>query len=355
MSHPAVQKWDLVPTPLADAPPPKPKTWTVDTDYLDAVEGITTTMPTVPSGILNFRFLANMAFHHAMIRIACVERFFVHEDILPCTSLDGTPIALHRFTPSAYDVHSTPCERPLPSTPDKPAILYIHAGGFVAGSVPLFRREIVRYAYRTQTTVFAVAYRLAPEHPFPAALQDVLGALRYMQQKSGELAINPLRIGVLGVHAGGGLAVAAAMVMRNWGHGDAIRRMVLVAPVLDDEERSAKLPALSRMLTWSAEVNTACWRAYAGKASEQHERANELAMPGRAEDLSGLPNIYMECGMFDRSLKPCISFAERCRDHGGTIILHVGPGLPFAWDWEAPETEKARMVMNRRVKLLKML
>jgi acetyl esterase/lipase len=319
------------------------------------VQGLTTTMPTVPSKISNFRFLVDMALHHAMIRIACVERFFVQEDVLQCHSTDGTRIALHRFTPSLYNVHANPCQQPLPSTPDKPAILYIHGGGYVAGSVPLFRREIMRYAFHTQTTVFAVAYRLAPEHPFPAALQDVLGALRHLHQNAAELAINPQRIGVLGIHAGGGLAVAAAMVVRNWGRGDVISRMVLVAPVLDDNYKSARLPGLSRMLTWTADVNAAAWRAYRGKAAEQHENFKELAMPGRAEDVTGLPLMYIDCGQLDRSVRACMHFVERVKASGGNALFRIYGGMPHAWDWEAPELGLARRAMRLRVDVLKLL
>jgi acetyl esterase/lipase len=243
-----------------------------------------------------------------------------------------------------------------PGTPT-PAILYIHGGGHVSGSVPAFRKDMCRYAYHTQTPVFAPGYRLAPEYPHPKALEDVLAALAFLVAHGEDLRIDPTRIGILGVSAGGGLAVAAALMTRKMSLEPAPKKLVLVAPMLDDKTKLEEGSTVREHLTWTERHNQIAWTAYkggdvAGSGLETETRCTFVA-PARAGDMRGLPSTYIDVGGLDLFRRECMEFAEKLASADVEVEFHLYPGVPHAWDWVAAHADVTRRAFNNRLRVLK--
>jgi acetyl esterase/lipase len=236
------------------------------------------------------------------------------------------------------------------------AILYIHGGGHVSGSVKAFRKDIVRYAFHTQTAVFAPAYRLSPEKPFPKALQDVFSALEYLVAQAPTLRIDPARIGILGISAGGGLAVAAALMARDARLEPALRKLVLVAPMLDDRAKLEEGSAVRGCLTWTERHNQIAWAAYMGDSAAEGGEAKAgsgYVVPARAEDVRGLPSTYIDVGGLDLFRRECMEFAERLARADVQVEFHLYPGVPHAWEWVTPGAAVTREAVRNRVRALK--
>lgn len=220
-------------------------------------------------------------------------------------------------------IHREPGE----STP-LPCMFSIHGGGYVFGT-----RFIDDPMYRNLCGLLgivgaSVEYRLAPETPYPGPLEDCYDALSWVVHNAADLGIDPRRIGIYGSSAGGGLAAALAVLVRDRGELD-IRFQVLMAPMLDDRQQtlSSQLEGLN---IWPKESNEFGWRAYLG------ERYGDPNLPiyaaaARAKDLSGLPPAYIAVGSVDGFRDEDIDYATRLNQAGVACELHVYPGGPHGY------------------------
>lgn len=170
-------------------------------------------------------------------------------------SLDGTRINVHQFVPPAA----------ASDTPPQRAILYAFPGGMVAGGIDIWRKGFQDLAYRIATQVFAVDYRLAPEHPAPAAVEDVYAATRWLQERAGEFNVDPKRVVLYGKSAGGGIAAGAALLARDKGElPHPIAALWLRYPMLDDRTLLAADDPVQPYLVWTSKGNNLAWKAYLG-------------------------------------------------------------------------------------------
>jgi acetyl esterase/lipase len=196
----------------------------------------------------------------------------------------------------------------------------VHGGGFVMGDLQTEHPWAVRIADDSSAVVISVGYRRAPEHPFPAALDDSYAVLAWAVEHAAELGIDPERIAVGGHAAGAGLAAALTLRARDQ-QGPPIRFQLLSQPQLDD-----------RQTTWSAQHFTdtpfmtrdkaaASWRHYLGSAS-----ASPYAAPARATDLSGLPAAYVSTAELDPNRDEAITYALRLLRAGVPVELHQWAG-----------------------------
>ncbi|MFC5823548.1 alpha/beta hydrolase [Nonomuraea insulae] len=222
-------------------------------------------------------------------------------------------------------------DRVVPADPDVPvriyrpdqaqgAIVWLHGGGFVMGDVDTEHPWAARVADGSGAVVISVDYRLAPEHRFPAALDDAYAVLTWTAEHAAELGVDPGQIAVGGHSAGAGLAAAVALRARDE-QGPPISFQLLNEPGLDD-----------RLDTWSARNFTdtpwlyrdklaAIWRLYRDSAP-----ATPYAAPARAADLSGLPPAYIATGEFDPLRDEGIGYALRLLQAGVQVELHQWPG-----------------------------
>jgi acetyl esterase len=222
-------------------------------------------------------------------------------------------------------------DRTVPGDPDvavriyrplhaRRAIVWLHGGGFVMGDLDTEHPWAVRVADGSGAMVISVGYRRAPEHVFPAALDDAYAVLEWTSEHTADLGIDPERIAVGGHAAGAGLAAAAALRARDE-HGPPIHYQLLNQPQLDD-----------RRATWSARHFTdtpfmtrdkvgASWQHYLGSAS-----ATPYAAPARAADLSGLPAAFIATAELDPNRDEGIEYGLRLLQAGVSVELHQWAG-----------------------------
>ncbi len=236
--------------------------------------------------------------------------------------------------------------------PDAPALYWIHGGGMVLGSVEMNDVESALRALTLDCVVASVDYRLAPEHPFPAPMNDCYAGLCWLAANAGDLGVDADRIVIGGASAGGGLAAGLALMARDHG-GPAITSQLLVYPMLDHRNTTASSHAITDSRVWNREANIAGWAAYLGDA----DRVSPYASPAIAEDLSGLPPAYINVGEFDMFLDEDVAYALALNRAGVPAELHVYPGAfhgsngfvtesPISQRWQAEEREALRRALH---------
>lgn len=223
------------------------------------------------------------------------------------TTTDGIEIRLHR---------------PPGRTEPGPALLWIHGGGYVIGTAQQDDRMCRRLAQELGITIAATEYRLAPENPYPAGLEDCYSALQWLSRLP---AVDPDRIAIGGASAGGGLAAALAFLARDRGEISPIAQL-LVYPMLDD--RSAHHAHLDHVEVrlWNRRSNAFGWAAYLGNADPA------VAVPARRTDLAGLPPAWIGVGTLDLFHDEDVAYAERLRAAGVPCELEVVEGAFHGFD-----------------------
>ncbi|WP_018567291.1 alpha/beta hydrolase [Streptomyces sp. PsTaAH-124] len=207
-----------------------------------------------------------------------------------------------------------------------PGLLYMHGGGFAIGSVDTFHVETSHIAAEVGAVVASVEYRLAPEHPFPAALDDCYAVLKWMVANSDALGVDPERIGVAGESAGAGLAAGLALYARDRG-GPALVMQYLGTPVVDDRLDTLSMRAFTDTPGWNRYNAELSWDYYlGGRGLRGGDDISPYAAPARAEDLSGLPPAYVTACEFDPLRDEDLGYARRLISAGVPAEVHHFPG-----------------------------
>ncbi|HEX3981406.1 MAG TPA: alpha/beta hydrolase [Acidimicrobiales bacterium] len=200
-----------------------------------------------------------------------------------------------------------------------PVILYLHGGGYCIGSMNTHRGVAGRLALAAHSTVAVLDYRLAPEHPFPAAVDDATAAYADLVARG----VPPARITIAGDSAGGGLTVATLLALRRSGM-ELPAAAACLSPWVDltQSSPSYRSKADADPMVTAAGLDEMA-RCYLG-GEDAH---NELASPLFAADLSGLPPVLIEVGDREVLLDDAIRLADRIRDAGGAVALTVWPEM----------------------------
>jgi acetyl esterase/lipase len=201
-----------------------------------------------------------------------------------------------------------------------PAVLNIHGGGYVAGAAQREDAAMRELARNLSCVVVTPDYRLAPESPFPAALEDCDAALGWLHREASALGVDEQCVTVRGTSAGGGIALGLALLARDR-KDPPICFLQLVYPMLDD--RTSEHPFTGKYV-WPVASNQFGWDALL----RGQDRANPspYAVPGRAENLAGLPPIFLAVGSIDLFAGEILSLATRLVDAGVSVELHMYPG-----------------------------
>lgn len=216
------------------------------------------------------------------------------------------------------------------------AVLWLHGGGFIIGKPEMDVTVASRIARDLGVLVVLPRYRLAPEHPFPAGLDDGLAALQWLNSEAAALGIDADRIALLGVSAGGGLAAALAQRARDIG-GPALAAQILVYPMLDDRTTTGTDHEGRGKLVWTAASNTFGWRCYLASEPGVGDPPR-WSVPARCMDLSGLPSTWIGVGDLDLFYREDLDYAARLRAAGVPVVLHKVPGMYHAADRFAPDS-----------------
>jgi acetyl esterase len=215
-----------------------------------------------------------------------------------------------------------PKSRPAGAT--APGVVHIHGGGFIVGSVEAEHLGAVFIAEDTGAVVVSVEYRLAPEHPYPAALHDCYAALSYLHVEAASLGVDPARVAVVGASAGGGLAAATALLARDLG-GPPLCFQVLHIPELDDRLQTPSMRTFVDSPMWNRPLAEQSWRAYLGELYGSDDVPAHAA-PARATELSGLPPAYVSTAENDPLRDEGIAYALALLRAGVSVELHQFPG-----------------------------
>jgi acetyl esterase len=207
-----------------------------------------------------------------------------------------------------------------------PAVIYCHSGGFVVGNLDIDHRQCVELARRGQCTVISVDYRLAPEHPFPAAIDDATAVLDWSVDNARRLQIDTDRLAVAGNSAGG--ALAACLAQR---HASRIQFQLLHQPVLDDR-LTPSAEEFDATPGFDGPAVASMWRLYLSGAE-----VSANAAPGRSEELAGLPSALITCSELDPLRDEAIDYAMRLLQAGVATELHVYPRTCHGFDSFLPE------------------
>jgi len=207
--------------------------------------------------------------------------------------------------------------------------LHIHGGGYVAGSVEGSDAMNTRIAAQLGVVVLTVGYRLAPEHPVPAPLDDCYAALGWLHEQADGLGIDRQRIAIGGESAGGGLAAALAIHARDLGEF-AICHQHLTYPMLDDRTGTEAAPGdpLVGEFVWNRRCNEFGWQCYLGKLPAQAP-----FVPARVASVEGLPPTWMFTVGLDLFRDENIDYAQRLMAAGIATELVVLPGACHAFQW----------------------
>lgn len=214
-----------------------------------------------------------------------------------------------------------------------PAMLWIHGGGFVLGTINEEVQIMQDMADKVGCIIVAVEYRLAPEHPFPAAQNDCYAALKWLFKNVDALRIDPTNVAIGGVSAGAGLAAGLALMIRDRDEFKLVFQLLL-CPMLDDrnEQPSTHLPL--KGVSWDRENNSKAWDAYL-RGMDSREISG-YAVPARANDLSRLPPAYIAVGSLDLFLDENILYGRRLMGAQVSTELHVFPGCTHAFEFKVP-------------------
>jgi acetyl esterase/lipase len=231
---------------------------------------------------------------------------------------------------------------PIEGRRPRPGVLWIHGGGYILGSPQMEAFGTGRLARDLGVVTVSPDYRLAPEHPFPAALDDCMTTLEWMRANAEELGIDPDRIAVVGASAGGGLA--AAVAQRSHDEGIPLRAQVLVYPMIDDRAVLRDDHAGRGRFLWTPANNRFGWTSYLGREPRMSD-APEYASPARRTDLTGLPPAWVGVGELDLFYDEDVDYAEKLRASGVPCELVTVPGMYHGADGIAP---KARSMQDFR-------
>lgn len=233
------------------------------------------------------------------------------------------------------------------------AVYWIHGGGYILGS-PEGDDGFCEYMVnRVKCMVVSIDYRLAPEHPFPAAIEDCYAGLQWTFDHSEELQIDSSRIAIAGASAGGGLTAALSLMARDRG-GPQIAFQMPLYPMLDDRNEtpsSYEINEENLPTAWNRESNLKAWKMYLGP--DAAVETSPYAAPGRAEDLTDLPPTYTFIGQLDPFRDETMDYVARLAQSGVPVEFQLYPGCFHGFDAIFNQTEVSRRARRECIRVLK--
>lgn len=260
----------------------------------------------------------------------------------------GRPLAHREVTVPGYDgtgVVLSIIEHTERNEPG-PGILHAHSGGMIIGTRFSDIEMVCNWVERFRGVSVSVEYRLAPEHPDPAPIEDCYTALLHLAANVHELGVDPARIIVVGMSAGGGLAAGLALLARDR-NGPRLAGQLLMCPMLDERNTTASAQQFSGLGLWDRESNDTGWNALLG--DRRHTDAvSQYASPALATDLTGLPPAFIDTTSLEVFRDEDVEYALRLWAAGVDAELHVWAGGFHGFDITFPDAVLSRRAVRAR-------
>ena len=232
-----------------------------------------------------------------------------------------------------------------------PALYWIHGGGYVMGDIDQDDRLMMQMVKRIGCVAVSVDYRVAPEYPFPAPVEDCYAGLKWLHRHAQEVGVDSSRIAIGGPSGGGGLTAGLALLVRDRGEIPVIFQL-LIYPMIDDRNATPASYAITDPRVWNRESNRLGWKAYLGRDGGGAD-VSPYAAASRATDLSKLPPAYISVGTLDLFVDENIEYALRLIQAGVPTELHVYPGAFHGFDLFSPSARVSKQFKADRDNALK--
>lgn len=241
---------------------------------------------------------------------------------------------------------------PAVTGPATAGLYNIHGGGMMMGHRYMDNERLIALVAELGVVAVNVDYRLAPEHPHPAPVEDCYAGLAWFSAHAAELGVDPERIVIMGGSAGGGLSAGVSLLARDR-HGPKLAGQLLLCPMIDNTNTTASSYQYAGLGTWTREANLVGWTCLLGEELAFSEAASPYAAPSRATDLAGLPPAFIEAGTAETFRDEDVEYASRIWAAGGQAELHLWSGGFHGFDMFAPESEIARAALATRTSWLR--
>ncbi|MFF2483077.1 alpha/beta hydrolase [Paenibacillus sp. NPDC058071] len=225
-----------------------------------------------------------------------------------------------------------------------PGLLWIHGGGYLIGHPDMDDALCEAFVDAAHCVVVSVDYRLAPEHPYPAAIKDCYAALQWTAASADELRIDLSRLGIAGASAGGGLTAALALMARDKG-GPALSFQMPLYPMIDHRNTTPSSHEITdERLPWNRQKNITGWRLYLGDHAEGE--ISPYAAAAMADDLRGLPPTYTCVGQLDPFRDETIDYVARLAQAGVDVKFELYPGCFHGFESIMPNAKISQQARN---------
>jgi acetyl esterase/lipase len=237
--------------------------------------------------------------------------------------------------------------RPETISAPLPCLFFVHGGGMVVGTSLQDDEFLVALVRALNCAATSIDYRLAPEHPAPAAAWDCYAGLKWITEHAGELGIDANRLAIGGTSGGGGIAACAAIIARD--QGLKLCFQYLIYPQLDD--RGITPSSRGDWTGWTKVLNTGAWRAVLGDRMGT-DAVTPYEAAARIKDLSGMAPTYIDVGAMELFRDESIDYVTRLLQAGIATEFHIYPGCCHGFDLFAPNARVSKMAAaNRRAAL----
>lgn len=232
------------------------------------------------------------------------------------------------------------------ATDGVPCLYWMHGGGHIMGDLEQDDPMLADVVGQLGCVAVSVDWRHAPEHPFPAAIEDAYEGLVWVADHTRQLHVEPSKIVIGGASSGGGLAAALALLARDRG-GPALAHQILIYPMLDDRELTVSSQGVVHAQLWNVERNRVAWRYYLGDLTGTEE-VSPYAAPARAADLTHLPPTWLATGELDLFADENVAYAQALMAAGVSTELHVYAGAYHGFDLFAPSAAISHRYLRDR-------
>ena len=219
-----------------------------------------------------------------------------------------------------------------------PCVYWMHGGGTISGLPEQEDSTLYNLSLAVGCVIISVNYRLAPEHPYPAPINDCYEGLVYVSENASEFNIDNSKIAVGGGSAGGLLSTSCALLARK-NKGPKLVHQSLIYPMLDHRAISKSNQQITDVGVWDSGMNKYAFDCY---LKDIKDNIPPLAVPNLVEDLSSLPPAFIAVGTMDCLRDESIEYAQKLAAAGVKVELHIYPGMPHVFDSLIPESEAVK-------------